>query len=86
MIPPVQALGALQRYKAIQITKAPGSDPIGHLPKRINFLATHEYNLWLSLPDKFANKMDSSVPRMVADAFEERIPKLFSNTLKSILP
>ncbi|GKC54548.1 hypothetical protein Tco_1077293, partial [Tanacetum coccineum] len=31
-------------------------------------------------------KMDSSVPRMVADAFEEMMPELLSDTLKNILP
>ncbi|GKE32804.1 hypothetical protein Tco_1452126, partial [Tanacetum coccineum] len=35
------ALGALQRYKAIQITKALGSDPLGHLPRRMDFLAAY---------------------------------------------
>ncbi|GJV50186.1 hypothetical protein Tco_1440398 [Tanacetum coccineum] len=35
---------------------------------------------------KFADKIDSSVPRMVADAFEERMPELLSDTLKNILP
>nr|GEW32896.1 putative reverse transcriptase domain-containing protein [Tanacetum cinerariifolium] len=36
--------------------------------------------------DNFADKMDSSVPRMVDDAFEERMPKLPADTLKNILP
>ncbi|GJS11326.1 hypothetical protein Tco_0368122 [Tanacetum coccineum] len=31
-------------------------------------------------------KIDSSVPRMVADAFEEMMPELLSDTLKNILP
>nr|GEV68335.1 hypothetical protein [Tanacetum cinerariifolium] len=33
-----------------------------------------------------ANKIDDSVPRMVANIFEERIHELLSDTLKSILP
>ncbi|GJT81241.1 hypothetical protein Tco_1055583 [Tanacetum coccineum] len=41
---------------------------------------------WLSLPDKFANKMDSLVPRMLVDAFEERMHELLFDTLKNILP
>ncbi|GJU79105.1 hypothetical protein Tco_1276175 [Tanacetum coccineum] len=84
-IPHVQALGALQRYKAIQIKKALRSDPLGHFPRRIYFLITHVHNLGLSLPDKFADKMDSSVPRMVANAIHERMPELISDTLKNIL-
>ncbi|GJX44497.1 hypothetical protein Tco_0261173 [Tanacetum coccineum] len=65
---------------------APGLDPLGHLPRRMDFLAAHVHNLGLSLPNKFADKMNSSVPRMVADAFEERMPKLLFDTLKNILP
>ncbi|GJS10865.1 copia protein [Tanacetum coccineum] len=52
-----KALSALQRYKAIQLTKYPRSDPLGHLPKRMDFLIAHVHNLKLSLPDKFADKM-----------------------------
>ncbi|GKC80708.1 hypothetical protein Tco_1131482 [Tanacetum coccineum] len=36
----------------------------------------YETQFGLSLPDKFADKMDSSVPRMVADSFEERMHEL----------
>ncbi|GJT37687.1 hypothetical protein Tco_0937552 [Tanacetum coccineum] len=54
--------------------------------QRIDFLAALVYNLGLSLLDKFIDKRDSSVPRMVANAFEERMLKLLSDTLKNILP
>ncbi|GJT06420.1 hypothetical protein Tco_0840882 [Tanacetum coccineum] len=80
------ALGALQQYKEIQITKVPGSDPLSHLPRRMDFLTTHVHNLGLSLLDKVADKMDSSVPRMMLDAFEKMMLELLSNTLKNILP
>ncbi|GJS60383.1 chitin elicitor receptor kinase 1-like protein isoform X2 [Tanacetum coccineum] len=50
------------------------------------FLAALVYNLGLSLLDKFIDKRDSSVPRMVANAFEERMLELLSDTLKNILP
>nr|GEU39379.1 hypothetical protein [Tanacetum cinerariifolium] len=81
-----ETLGAMQRFKEIQITKASGSDPLGHLPRIIDFLVAHVHNLGLSLPDKFTDRMESEVPRMVADAFEERIPKLLYDTIKNILP
>ncbi|GKC68162.1 hypothetical protein Tco_1100760, partial [Tanacetum coccineum] len=61
-IPNVQTMGAMQRLKKIQITKAPRSGPVGHLPRRMDFLATHVHNLGLSLLDKLADKMDSVVP------------------------
>ncbi|GJX47000.1 hypothetical protein Tco_0272190 [Tanacetum coccineum] len=85
-IPNVQTLGAMRRLKKIQITKAPRLDPVGHLLRRIDFLATHVHNLGLSLPDKLVDKMDSVVPRIVVDAFKERMLELLSDTLKNILP
>nr|GEZ96212.1 hypothetical protein [Tanacetum cinerariifolium] len=36
--------------------------------------------------DNVSNKIDNSVPRMLADIFEERILELLSDTLKNILP
>nr|GFD16171.1 hypothetical protein [Tanacetum cinerariifolium] len=33
-----------------------------------------------------SRKLEEAVPRMVVDAFEERMPELLSNTLKNILP
>ncbi|GJR16343.1 hypothetical protein Tco_0798995 [Tanacetum coccineum] len=64
------------RFKKIKIFSALGSDPLVHLPRRIDFLTTHVYNLGKSLPDKFDNKIDSVVPRMVVDALEESQVKM----------
>ncbi|GKB45420.1 hypothetical protein Tco_0896173 [Tanacetum coccineum] len=82
----VQALATMQRFKKIQISSALGSDPLVHLPRRMDFLAAHVYNLGKSLPDKFANKIDSVIPRMVVDALEERLPELLNDTLRNQLP
>ncbi|GJT61597.1 hypothetical protein Tco_1005130 [Tanacetum coccineum] len=54
--------------------------------QRIDFFVAHVHNLGLFLLDKFVDKMDSSTPRMVADAFEERMPELLSDDLKNIFP
>ncbi|GKD39558.1 hypothetical protein Tco_1259765 [Tanacetum coccineum] len=82
----VQALGDMQRFKQIQITRAPRSKPLGHLPQRMDFFVAHVHNLGKSLLDLYVNKMDLVVPRMVVDALYERPSKLQSNTLKNQLP
>ncbi|GKA99328.1 hypothetical protein Tco_0827265 [Tanacetum coccineum] len=75
----VQALAAKSLY-------APGSGPFDHLLRRMDFLAAHVHNMGKSHPKKFADKMDSVVPMMVVDAFEERLPEFLTNTLKNQLP
>ncbi|GJY04118.1 hypothetical protein Tco_0370058 [Tanacetum coccineum] len=60
--------------------------PLGHLPPHMDFLAAHVNNLGISLPDKFADSMDSLLPKLIIDALEERFPKLLSNTLKNHFP
>nr|GEV43627.1 hypothetical protein [Tanacetum cinerariifolium] len=37
-------------------------------------------------PLKFADKMDSTVPKLVADAFAEKMPDILSDSLKNIVP
>ncbi|GJU78871.1 hypothetical protein Tco_1275941 [Tanacetum coccineum] len=81
-----QALAAMKKFKQVQISSVPNSDPLGHLPKRIEFLVAHVYNLGKSLPDQFDDKMDSYLPRMVVDALEEMLLELLSDTLKSQFP
>nr|GEU47873.1 retrovirus-related Pol polyprotein from transposon TNT 1-94 [Tanacetum cinerariifolium] len=39
-----------------------------------------------SLPEKFGDRMDLVVPKMVATALKERMPELLFDTLKNILP
>ncbi|GJW39411.1 hypothetical protein Tco_0065256 [Tanacetum coccineum] len=63
----------------------PELDPLGHLQKGLDSLATQVDNLESSLSQKLADKIDSSVPQMIADAFETRMPDLLSDTLKNIL-
>nr|GEV37717.1 hypothetical protein [Tanacetum cinerariifolium] len=41
----VQALGAMQRFKQIQITRSHGSEPQVHLPQRMYFFVAHVHNL-----------------------------------------
>ncbi|GJR52042.1 hypothetical protein Tco_1402563 [Tanacetum coccineum] len=78
-------LGSYEEVQAnpyIQCTKV---KPLGHLPRRINFLAAHVHNLGKSLPDKFADTMDVVLPRAVAHALEERLPELLSDTMHGII-
>ncbi|GJV66753.1 hypothetical protein Tco_1482262 [Tanacetum coccineum] len=72
----------VQANPYIQCTKV---KPLGHLPRRINFLAAHVHNLGKSLPDKFADTMDVVLPRAVAHALEERLPELLSDTMHGII-
>ncbi|GJW90304.1 hypothetical protein Tco_0167857 [Tanacetum coccineum] len=69
----------------VSAPNAPELDPLGHLKKGLDSLATQVENLESSLLQKLAHKIDSSVPQMIADAFETRIPDLLSDTLKNIL-
>ncbi|GJU89191.1 hypothetical protein Tco_1301614 [Tanacetum coccineum] len=85
----VQALGAMKRFKEIQITKAPGSDPLGHLPQRLDFLAAQVHNLAKSLPNQFTEKMNSAasiVPRLVFNALAQELLDLLIATIKNTLP
>ncbi|GJV62085.1 hypothetical protein Tco_1468185 [Tanacetum coccineum] len=73
-LPHVQSLGAILRFKEIQITKAPGLNPLGHFPRRMDFLATYVHNLGKSLPNSFDDKLKSAafvVPRMIYNALEQ---------------
>ncbi|GKD41983.1 hypothetical protein Tco_1266628 [Tanacetum coccineum] len=62
------------------------SDPIGYLRPEISSLSNKVDNLESSLAKKMFSKLEESVPRMVADAFKERMLELLSDTLKNILP
>ncbi|GKE45063.1 hypothetical protein Tco_1472347, partial [Tanacetum coccineum] len=61
------------------------SDPLGHLWPEISSLSNKVDNLESSLVKKVSSKLEESVPRMVADAFKERMIKLLSDILKNIL-
>ncbi|GJY14087.1 hypothetical protein Tco_0383396 [Tanacetum coccineum] len=52
----------------------------------MDFLVAHVHNLGKSLLGSFADKIDLVVPRMVANALEERLPKFLDDTLKAQLP
>ncbi|GKB16885.1 hypothetical protein Tco_0850808, partial [Tanacetum coccineum] len=82
----VQALGTMKKFNQIQISSAPKSDPLGHLPRRMDFLVAHVHNLGKSLPAKIFNLMDSVLLRIVVDALEERLLEFLFDTLKSQLP
>ncbi|GJR36797.1 hypothetical protein Tco_1212481 [Tanacetum coccineum] len=82
----VQTLGAMQRFKQFQITKALRSNMLGHFPRRMDFLAMHVYNLGKSLPDSFIDKMNSMVPKIVFDALKDNLPEILTHTLKDQLP
>ncbi|GJV06140.1 hypothetical protein Tco_1343796 [Tanacetum coccineum] len=79
----VQALADMKWFKHIQRFSAPESDPLGHLPKHMDFLVAHVHNLGKSLPDKFVDYVNSVLPRLIIDTLEERLPELFSYTTKN---
>ncbi|GKA87716.1 hypothetical protein Tco_0809480 [Tanacetum coccineum] len=79
----VQALADMKWFKHIQRFSAPESDPLGHLPKHMDFLVAHVHNLGKSLLDKFVDYVNSVLPRLIIDALEERLPELFSDTTKN---
>ncbi|GJW46520.1 hypothetical protein Tco_0078166 [Tanacetum coccineum] len=83
------ALGAMKRFKEIQITKAPGSDPFVHLPQRLDFLAAQVYNLAKFLPNQFTENINSAasiVPRLVFNALAQELLDLLIATIKNTLP
>ncbi|GJV15599.1 hypothetical protein Tco_1360922 [Tanacetum coccineum] len=85
----VQTLGAIRRFKEIQITKAPGSDPIGHLARRLDFLSAQVNNVAKNLPielNKNFASTASTVPFIVSDAITQQLPDLLTATLKDTLP
>nr|GFA71145.1 hypothetical protein [Tanacetum cinerariifolium] len=57
-----------------------------HLQDEVSSLSNKVDNWESSLAKKVSRKLEEAVPRMVVDAFEERMPELLSNTLKNILP
>ncbi|GKA57421.1 hypothetical protein Tco_0756609 [Tanacetum coccineum] len=66
-IPNIQTLGAIRRYKEIQITKASGLDPLGHLLRRLDFLAIKVHNVAQNLLTHLIKKFDSAtntIPRI----------------------
>ncbi|GJT17055.1 hypothetical protein Tco_0875761 [Tanacetum coccineum] len=84
-----EALGAIRRFKEIQITKAHGSDPLGHLPRRMDILVAQIQNLTKSLLDTFNEKMNSAAStalKLVSDALAQQLPDLLTVTLKHNLP
>ncbi|GJU15135.1 hypothetical protein Tco_1143101 [Tanacetum coccineum] len=84
-----EALGAIRRFKEIQITKAHGSDPLGHLPRRMDILVAQIQNMTKSLLDTFNEKMNSAAStalKLVSDALAQQLPDLLTVTLKHNLP
>ncbi|GJY59881.1 hypothetical protein Tco_0459773 [Tanacetum coccineum] len=92
-IPNVQTLGAMRRFKKIQITKAPRSNPLGHLPRRMDFLAAHVHNFAKNLPAQVIARIDSAVstvPKIaLTNAFRQtlhRINRRLRNAIKDEMP
>nr|GEV81372.1 putative reverse transcriptase domain-containing protein [Tanacetum cinerariifolium] len=69
----VQDLTNMKRFKHIQCSSAPESDPLAHLPRRMDFLVAHVHNLGIFLPDKFVDSMNYVFPRLIIGALEERV-------------
>ncbi|GKB22013.1 hypothetical protein Tco_0855936 [Tanacetum coccineum] len=61
------------------------SYPFGPLLAKFSYISTKVANLESSLAQKVTAKLEEYVPRMVADAFEERMPKV-QETLHIIVP
>ncbi|GKE54451.1 hypothetical protein Tco_1489607 [Tanacetum coccineum] len=79
----------MRRYKEIQIPKAPGSDPLGYLPQRMDFLVTYVHNVAKNLPTQLTNKFNlaaSTVPIIVLEAIAQQLPNLLTATIRNSLP
>ncbi|GJX24231.1 hypothetical protein Tco_0228676 [Tanacetum coccineum] len=75
--------------KEIHITKEARSDPFGNLPQKMDFLAAQVHNLTKSLPNQFADKMNSvasSVPSLISHVVAQQLPNLLTLAIKYILP
>ncbi|GJS46418.1 hypothetical protein Tco_0596539 [Tanacetum coccineum] len=81
-IPNVQTLGAMRRFKEIQITKAFGSDPLGYLPIRLDFLAAQ-------LPDLLTATIKNNLPQALTNAVRETLHgfnRRIRNAIKDEMP
>nr|GFC54408.1 hypothetical protein [Tanacetum cinerariifolium] len=61
----------MRRFKEIQITKAPGSDPLGHLPRILDFLLANVYNVAKNMPSELTQQLNTTacgIPKIVSDA------------------
>ncbi|GJX37705.1 hypothetical protein Tco_0251008 [Tanacetum coccineum] len=76
----------MQRFKQIQITRAPRSEPLGHLPQRMDFFVAYVHNLGKSLLDLYVDNMDLVVPRMVADTLKNQLPQILTDSVRETLP
>ncbi|GJW87598.1 hypothetical protein Tco_0162938 [Tanacetum coccineum] len=75
--------------KEIHITKEARSDPFGNLPQKMDFLAAQVHNLTKSIPNQFADKMNSvasSVPSLISHVVAQQLPNLLTLAIKYILP
>ncbi|GJX86728.1 hypothetical protein Tco_0337502 [Tanacetum coccineum] len=66
----------LGRCKEIQNTKAPRSesDPLGHFPRRMDFLTAQVHNVAKNLPTQLTNKFDSAastIPIIISEALAQ---------------
>ncbi|GKB12339.1 hypothetical protein Tco_0846262 [Tanacetum coccineum] len=71
-----ETLGAVRRCKEIQNTKAPRSesDPLGHFPRRMDFLTAQVHNVAKNLPTQLTNKFDSAastIPIIISEALAQ---------------
>nr|GEU93962.1 retrovirus-related Pol polyprotein from transposon TNT 1-94 [Tanacetum cinerariifolium] len=76
-IPNVQDLGAMRRFKEIQITKAPGSNPRGHLPRRLDFLSAQ-------LPDLLTAMLKDTLPQALTNVVRDTLPDFKKQIQKAI--
>ncbi|GJW05702.1 ribonuclease H-like domain-containing protein [Tanacetum coccineum] len=58
-------------------------DPLGHIHKDLSSLTSRVEYLESSLAQEVADKIEDYMPILAANAFEERIPDLLSNTLRT---
>ncbi|GKD21582.1 hypothetical protein Tco_1223285 [Tanacetum coccineum] len=90
--PSIQALVAMKLLQksssSTEVSKSIPylSDPLGHLPKIMDYLVAHVHNLGSTMSAKFEDSLDSFLPRLIADALEERLPELLTDTLKNQFP
>nr|GEU52158.1 retrovirus-related Pol polyprotein from transposon TNT 1-94 [Tanacetum cinerariifolium] len=81
-------LGDMMRFKEIHITKALGSDPLSHLPKRLDFLSAQVNNFAKNLPielNMIFYSAASTIHNIVLDVITQQLPDLLTARLKDSL-
>ncbi|GJR69565.1 hypothetical protein Tco_0015630 [Tanacetum coccineum] len=86
-IPNIQPLGSMRRFKEIQITQAPGSDPLGHLLRILDFLSAKVHNVAKNTPPELTQQFNTAahgILKIVSDALAQALPKFDKRVQKTL--